>query len=160
MSQKRLQRDLEEINQGQYCNFSATPQVTKEIDENGHVINSYNWNKWDAVIFGPEGTPYENGLFRLSIDIPGKYPFVPPLIKFITKVYHPNINTNGLICLDILKNQWSPALGLSKTILSIVSLMADPNPDDPFNAEAANLYNNNRIKFDQIAREWTQQYAN
>ena len=115
---------------------------------------------WDATIIGPEGTPYENGLFRLKIQFPPDYPFKSPRITFVTKIYHPNINDMGIICLDILKNNWSPALTISKVLLSICSLLADPNPDDPLVPAIAQLYKQDIQKFNKIAREHTIQHAN
>ena len=79
---------------------------------------------------GPEGTPYQGGVFELRIDFQD-YPFKPPNVIFTTRIYHCNINSNGNICLDILKEQWSPALTISKVLLSICSLMNDQNPNDP-----------------------------
>uniref|UniRef100_A0A668S2Y6 E2 ubiquitin-conjugating enzyme n=1 Tax=Oreochromis aureus TaxID=47969 RepID=A0A668S2Y6_OREAU len=75
--------------------------------------------------------PYHGGVFFLSVHFPTDYPFKPPKVAFTTKIYHPNINSNGSICLDILRSQWSPALTVSKVLLSICSLLCDPNPDDP-----------------------------
>lgn len=115
--------------------------------------------KWDATILGPTGSPFENGVFNLTIDFPNNYPFVPPNIKFITPVYHPNINKSGSICLDILKSQWSPALSVSNVLLSICSLLTDPNPNDPLEPDIARLYKENKLKYDTTAREWTDKYA-
>ena len=88
---------------------------------------------WKATIMGPEDTPYANGVFFLNIEFPKNYPFKPPKCNFETKIYHPNINSAGSICVDILRDNWSPALTISKVLLSICSLLTDPNPDDPLN---------------------------
>jgi ubiquitin-conjugating enzyme E2 D/E len=108
---------------------------------------------------GPADSPYAGGLFTLAIQFPVDYPFKPPKVAFTTKVFHPNINAQGGICLDILKDQWSPALSISKVLLSICSLLTDPNPKDPLVPEVARLYETNRDEFNRIAREWTIQYA-
>ena len=118
-----------------------------------------NFFRWDAMIFGPSDSPFEGGVFRLTIDFPSEYPFKPPIVTFKTKIYHPNINAAGGICLDILKSQWSPALGVSMVLLSILSLLTDANPNDPLVPEVASLYRTNRVAYDEKAREWTRLYA-
>ncbi|KAA8543634.1 hypothetical protein F0562_021620 [Nyssa sinensis] len=114
---------------------------------------------WQATIMGPTDSPYSGGVFLVSIHFPPDYPFKPPKVAFRTKVFHPNINSNGSICLDILKEQWSPALTISKVLLSICSLLTDPNPDDPLVPEIAHMYKTDRAKYESTARSWTQKYA-
>ena len=123
------------------------------------LINDNDCFEWDATIMGPEGSPYEGGIFNLRISFPKDYPFKPPICIFVTKIFHPNINSSGGICLDILKESWSPALTICKVLLSICSLLDDPNPDDPLVPDIALLYKNDREKYNQEARHWTLLYA-
>jgi ubiquitin-conjugating enzyme E2 D/E len=146
MALKRLQKELSEIQKDTPDNCSAGPC-------NNDLFN------WDATIIGPTETPYEGGIFYLKMYFPADYPFKPPKITFNTKIYHPNINSNGDICLDVLKDQWSPALNVSKILLSICSLLSDPNPNDPLSPEIAVLYKQNKDKFIANAREHTLKYA-
>lgn len=122
------------------------------------LISVYNWQ---ATIMGPPDSPYAGGVFFLNIRFPPDYPFKPPKVSFTanTRIYHPNINSNGNICLDILKDQWSPALTISKVLLSVCSLLTDPNPDDPLVPEIAQLYKTDRARYEATAREWTRKYA-
>lgn len=114
---------------------------------------------WQATIAGPAASPYEGGIFFLTIAFPPDYPFRPPKLKFTTKIFHCNISSTGEICLDVLKDQWSPALTISKVLLSLCSLLTDPNPDDPLVATIANLFVDDRISHDTEARLWTLKYA-
>jgi ubiquitin-conjugating enzyme E2 D/E len=114
---------------------------------------------WQATIMGPDDSPYSGGVFFLDIHFPADYPFKPPKVHFTTRIYHCNINSNGGICLDILKDQWSPALTISKVLLSICSLLTDPNPDDPLVPDIAQLLKTDRGRHDSTAREWTSKYA-
>jgi len=114
---------------------------------------------WQATILGPPETPFAGGVFYLEIWFPVDYPFKAPKVKFKTKIYHPNINSDGAICLDILKDAWSPALTVSKVLLSISSLLADPNPDDPLVTDIAEQYKRDRSKYEAKAREYTRNYA-
>jgi ubiquitin-conjugating enzyme E2 D/E len=147
MSARRILKELREFEQDPPPACTAGPE------------NNDNIYKWTATILGPDGTPYAGGLFNLVIEFPVEYPFRPPLIRLSTNIYHPNINIQGGICLDILKDQWSPALSISKVLLSISSLLSDANPRDPLVPDIARLYESNRSEFDRIAREWTLQFA-
>jgi ubiquitin-conjugating enzyme E2 D/E len=147
MSAKRIAKELKDLEQDPPAGCSAGPRNENDL---------YNWS---ATLLGPDGTPYAGGVFTLAIQFPTDYPFKPPKVAFTTKVYHPNINAQGGICLDILKDQWSPALSISKVLLSISSLLDEPNPKDPLVPEVARLYESNRAEFNRIAREWTFQYA-
>eukprot|EP00483_Globobulimina_turgida_P004647 UN04656 len=115
--------------------------------------------RWQAMIMGPPNSPYENGIFLLDMNFPQDYPFKPPKVKFVTKVYHSNINDKGGICLDLLKDNWSPAIKISQLLLSIQSLFTDPNTSSPLVPAIAKLYSENRKKHDEIARAWTQRFA-
>ena len=146
MALKRIKRELVDYNKDPPGNCSAGPKDENLFD-------------WEATLMGPSESPYEGGVFFLSIRFPADYPFKPPKVKFITRIYHPNINANGGICLDILKDQWSPALTISKVLLSICSLLTDPNPDDPLVPEIARLYKTKRKQYEKTATEWTRKYA-
>ncbi len=145
-SVRRLTKELQEIRKDPPLNISAGP------------IND-NLFEWEAVLLGPTETPYEGGVFILNIHIPIDYPMKPPNILFKTKIYHPNINSTGAICLDILKSNWSPCLTLSKLLLSICSLLNDPNCNDPLVPDIAKEYKNDYQLFIKNAKEWTQYYA-
>ena len=144
---KRIQKELIDLGKDPPANCSAGP-----IDEK----DQYHWQ---ATIMGPDDSPYAGGVFFLNIHFPTDYPFKPAKINFTTRIYHPNINSNGSICLDILKEQWSPALTISKVLLSISSLLTDPNPDDPLVPEIAHIYKTDKAKYEATAREWVRKYA-
>ncbi|KAE9531660.1 hypothetical protein AGLY_010866 [Aphis glycines] len=115
--------------------------------------------EWVSTILGPPGSVYEGGVFFLDIHFTPEYPFKPPKVTFRTRIYHCNINSQGVICLDILKDNWSPALTISKVLLSICSLLTDCNPADPLVGSIATQYLQNREEHDRIARLWTKRYA-
>ncbi|XP_022228240.2 uncharacterized protein LOC111078014 [Drosophila obscura] len=133
--------------------MKSEPTDGCEVELLGDSI--YNWR---AVILGPSGTPYEGGHFELHIRFPTLYPSQPPSLQFRTKIYHCNIH-HGFVCMDILGSNWSPALTVEKLLLSIRSLLADPNPDSPMNCVVADMYKKNRQQHDLLAREWTARYA-
>jgi len=146
MSLRRIQKELNDLKVDPPTNCSAGPIGDDMF-------------RWEGVIMGPADSPYTGGVFKLNIQFPVDYPFKPPHLQFTTKIYHPNINAAGLICLDILKGQWSPALTISKVLLSITSLLTDPNPNDPLVPEIATLYKRDKAAYEIEARTWTQRYA-
>lgn len=143
---KRIQKELLAMNQDPPAQCSAGPV-------------SENMFHWQATIMGPEDSPYQGGVFFLSIHFPSNYPYKPPKISFTTRIFHPNISKNGSICLDILSSEWSPALTISNVLLSICSLLCDPNPDDPLVPEIAKVYRKDIRQYNKLAREWTERYA-
>ena len=124
-----------------------------------YLVNDNDLFIWEAKIIGPENSPYDKGVFKLRIEFPYDYPFKPPKVIFLTKIYHCNINNSGGICLDILKDKWSPALTVNKILLSISSLLDDQNPNDPLMPDIANQYINNEEEFIKTAKYYTNMYA-
>lgn len=147
MALRRINKEIADLKADPPSNCSAGP-VGNDLYQ------------WEAVIMGPEDSPYTGGIYKLRIQFPVDYPFKPPHLQFTTKIYHPNINSAGMICLDILKTQWSPALTVSKVLLSICSLLTDPNPKDPLVPDIATQYMNDREEYEKEAKRWTLMYAN
>jgi ubiquitin-conjugating enzyme E2 D/E len=146
-SAKRVLKELKDLEKNPLVNCKAGP-----ISDSDIMV-------WQAEIIGPDDTPYQGGRFKLKIVFPSEYPFKAPKVQFTTRIYHPNINSGGAICLDILKEQWSPVLTIGKVLLSVSSLLSDPNPNDPLVPEIAELYNKNRDKYEKTAKLWTDKYA-
>ena len=112
-----------------------------------------------VVVAGPTSSAYEGGIFNLELFLPEDYPMVPPKVRFLTKIYHPNIDKLGRICLDVLKDKWSPALQIRTVLLSIQALLSAPNPDDPLANDVAEHWKKNEADAIEVARMWTMQYA-
>lgn len=158
----------------QDCKNDKTSNISLDLIDNSpfHLRGSFP---------GPEDTPYQGGHFEVvsifhrsqpdrnqdrtdeapqDIVIPDAYPFQPVKMKFITKVYHPNVSSaSGAICLDILKDAWSPVLTLKSTLISLQSLLCSPEPNDPQDAEVAKHYTTSKGSFEETARYWTHIYA-
>ena len=113
---KRLQKEIIELQKDPPVQCTAGP------------IDSDDLLRWRAMIVGPPDSPYEGGYFHMDIHFPSGYPFVAPRISFRTRIFHPNISSSGAICLDTLKDQWSPALTVSKVLLSLCSPSAPTPP--------------------------------
>ncbi|KND89775.1 Ubiquitin-conjugating enzyme E2 36 [Tolypocladium ophioglossoides CBS 100239] len=123
------------------------------------VPHEENLRYFDVEIHGPAQSPYEGGIFKLELFLPDDYPMTPPKIRFLTKIFHPNVDKLGRICLDVLKNNWSPALQIRTILLSIQALLGAPNPDDPLAADVAKSWKENEQAAIATAKEWTKMYA-
>ncbi|KAK3836634.1 MAG: ubiquitin-conjugating enzyme/RWD-like protein [Linnemannia elongata] len=148
MALRRLQAELLDLNKNPIDNVSVGP-----IDES-NVLH------WRGQIAGPANSPYKGGIFKLDIVFTTDYPFKPPKVKFLTKVYHPNIDEEGAICVALLKNdQWKPATRISQVLKSLVTLLEQPNPDDPLMTDIAEIYSTDQAKFQKNAKEHTKKHA-
>ena len=146
-SLKRIIEDLNDIKQNPPAGCFAQPE------------NEEDMYKWQGTIEGPSDTPYHGGYFFVEIKFPLDYPLKPPQIKFLTKIYHPDINSSGSIKLDILGCEWSPSLTVSKLLQSISLLLTEPNVDEPLIYEIAEQYKNDINAFNDKARQWVNEYA-
>lgn len=130
----------------------------EELNREGITLfpSESNIQNFHGSIIGPVGTPYAGLKYELEIKIGTDYPMKPPYVRFVgPKIYHPNVNITGDICLDILKTEWAPTLSLAKMMLSICSLLNEPNPSSPLNPGAANDWINNKPKFEEeVRRLW------
>jgi ubiquitin-conjugating enzyme E2 A len=132
---RRLLREFKKVQQDKVKSYTVS-------------IDPESVMKWSAVLFGPEGTEWEGGVFRLSVVFPEDYPTNPPDVRFIAPIpFHPNIYSNGKICIDILQHNWSNAYELSSVLTSVQALLVDPNPNSPANNDAARLFTDNRTEY-------------
>ena len=122
-------------------------------------LDTKSLSSWMASIVGPPGSEYEGGLFYLLIKVPSSYPMRPPNVQFLTRIYHPNISKHGEIGIDLLHNNWSLALTISKLLISIQSLLTDPNGRICMEPEIGEMYNNNPEEFKRTSRLWTWKFA-
>lgn len=146
MALKRIHKELKSLEKEESTDYQANPKTD-------------NMFEWQASINGPEYSPYGGGGFFLDINFPADYPFKPPKVKFMTKIYHCNVDDSGGICLPMLKDEWSPALTIVKVLQNIYTLLNTPNLESPLKPDVAELYNSDRKKHDDTAEEWTQKYA-
>ncbi|XP_068239818.1 ubiquitin-conjugating enzyme E2 T-like [Palaemon carinicauda] len=146
----RVKKECKQLRESPPTGVSCWPE--------GDDLSTFN-----AVIFGEEGTVYDGGMFKLEIEIPEKYPFHPPNVRFVTKIYHPNIDSAGRICLDVLKlppsGSWRPMHNLASVLTSVRLLMASPNPNDPLMTDIAEEYQYRKTQYEATAREWTSKFA-
>ncbi|KAK7203690.1 ubiquitin-conjugating enzyme/RWD-like protein [Myxozyma melibiosi] len=123
--------------------FRAAQKSSSDSEEELVRIRPVSENDllhWVGYIRGSKGTLYEGGRWNIDIQVPKTYPLHPPEIKFITPICHPNVNwKDGLVCLDILKGQWTAAWTLQSACMAILVLLSDPEPNSPLNVDIANL---------------------
>jgi ubiquitin-conjugating enzyme E2 N len=124
------------------------------------LVTDNNPRYLKIMLQGPQSTPYEDGIFELELYLPNEYPMVPPKVRFLTKVYHPNIDKLGRICLNILKESWTPALQIRTVLISIQALLSSPNTSDPLNPTVAKHWIVDKTGAEMKAREWVIFYAN
>jgi len=146
MALKRINRELRDLGELESATFSAGPIGDDMF-------------KWQGQLMGPEGTPYEGGVFMLDITFPQDFPYKPPEVKFTTKVYHCNVNDKGGICMEMLKDKWSPLIKISEVLMAIASLLAQPEADHALVPEIASLLISNKEEHDKTAAEWTRKFA-
>lgn len=136
--------------------------LSKDPICNSTVIleNEDNLFNWIVVMQGPDGTPYEGGIFKIQIKFPDNYPFKHPDVKFATTVYHPNIKLDtGEICQDVFASGWAPTQKVQDILEKLVSMLREPSTSSPLESDICNEYVNDRVKFNKNAREYTLKYA-
>ena len=143
-ARKRLITELKKLHEDPPTDVSGTPF-------DGDIL------RWICLIFGPPETPFEDGIFKLSVVFPEEYPSQPPIVKFVSKMFHPNVNADGDIFLDILQNRWSPVYNVETVLTSIRSLLDAPNPDSPANGHAARLFRENKREYGAKVRQTVEQ---
>ncbi|KAM9337844.1 ubiquitin-conjugating enzyme E2 L3-like [Symphorus nematophorus] len=146
-STKRLNKELEDIRKSGLKHFRVT-----QVDE-ANVLN------WQCLIV-PDSAPYDKGAFRIELVFPAEYPFKPPKVTFKTKIYHPNIDEKGQVCLPIISvENWKPATRTQQVIESLISLVITPEPEHPLRADLAEEYSKDRAKFLKNAEEYTKKHS-
>mmetsp|Transcript_15051 Transcript_15051/g.44607 ORF Transcript_15051/g.44607 Transcript_15051/m.44607 type:complete len:151 (-) Transcript_15051:140-592(-) len=143
---KRIEKETQKLG------AEPPPGVKAEPDEN-------NYRYFHIEMVGPDGTPYHGGKYKLELFLPEGYPMEPPKVRFLTKIYHPNIDKLGRICLDVLKDKWSPALQIRTVLLSIQALLSAPEPSDPLDTTVADHFIKKRAEAEKTAAEWNKMYA-
>ncbi|XP_060805773.1 uncharacterized protein LOC106132759 [Amyelois transitella] len=142
----RLRNELKMLRNDPPEGIAATPMDPKSCH-------------WQASITGPVGSPYEGGIFYLYVQVTYAYPMNPPVVRFLTRILHPNVSRHGDVGIDSMHHNWSLALTISKLLISIQSLLTDPYTAVCMEPEVGEMYARNRPRFEALARRWTWRYA-
>ena len=116
------------------------------------LVDDSNMYQWRATITGAEDSPWEGGIYSLELSFNGVYPECPPKVRFICDMFHPNIYTDGKLCMDVLKTMWKPVFTVGMILSSVQSLLNDPNPQSPANSEAAALLISDPKQYRRLVR--------
>ncbi|KAI8830736.1 putative UBC5-E2 ubiquitin-conjugating enzyme [Chytriomyces cf. hyalinus JEL632] len=148
MASKRLQKELGELTNTPSDDFATGPVSDSDL------LN------WEAKLVGPTNSPYQGGKFTVALVFTSDYPFKPPKVKFATKIYHPNVDEDGSICIGVLKpDVWKPSNKIADILNSLVLVLAEPNADDAINTGVAEAMNTNRAHYEKTCQEWIKKYA-
>lgn len=131
--------------------FIAKPTVLND--------GTLNMMDWECAIPGRQGTPWEGGLYRLTMKFSHNYPSQPPQCKFIKPLFHPNIFPSGTVCLSILGSDWKPAITIKQILIGIQELLNDPNPKSPANEEAYKTFRSNVKAYEERVRKQVKEHA-
>ncbi|CAI7580197.1 unnamed protein product [Penicillium palitans] len=147
---KRISKELAELTE------SPPEGITVELADESNVY------EWKITMEGPEGSPYHNGKFLVKLSLPTEYPFKPPTVSFATKIYHPNVTNDekGSMCLGMLRaDEWKPSSKIAAVLQFARQLLSEPMPDDAVEGRIAEQYKNDRVRYEEVAREWTRKHA-
>jgi len=144
MATARLMSDLKELTMEPNEGCSAAP------------LNDDNLLIWAGSLFGPSDTAWEGGIFSMRIFFTPEYPVKPPKVRFTCDIFHPNVYHDGVLCLDIIQDQWKPIYTVANILISVQSMLTDPNCSSPANPEAAQLYTADRKEYNRRVRRAAQ----
>ncbi|ORX86403.1 ubiquitin-conjugating enzyme [Anaeromyces robustus] len=116
---------------------------------------------WEGTLSGPANSPFEGGLFKIEITFPQEYPFKPPILKVVTKIYHPNVDDDGSICIGILKSDtWKPTIKITQVLEALINLIIEPNPADALRPNIGHEFSTNYNEYVENAKRYVRTYAN
>jgi len=144
---RRLQKELSDIQNGNHKSFRNI-----NVDER-------NMLQWQGLLV-PDKEPYNKAAFKIQIEFPAEYPFKPPKLTFLTKIYHPNIDEKGQVCLPIIAPEnWKPATKTEQVVESLIALINDPEPEHPLRADVAEEFTKERKKFMKNAADHASKFG-